>query len=394
MKYLFTLVLLFALSGSVWGQEIQTPTFQGRTASDWGRLLSDRSPSIRATASNALRKMGENAFPALVPLTQALHDGDPRVVDDAIWALGLIGKDAASSVSHLAGIVAQKDHPSRIAATAALGLIGSSQGVALPVLGAAAKDEDPELRSAAALALGSIGRETDAVIPTLIQLTKDQETDVRHSAVLALGRLGPKAKAAAPALKSLEADASMSIRRDTKFALARIEGSPIPLEKVSSRTGSTNPPPPSENQTAQTVYKNPVKPEPKSEPANPVPSTYNRTSEPTRTEVARTNATVPPPTRAETVTPTVVRPMQILSREKPRYTELATRHKVAGDVVLNVQFRADGTVGEVTVLRGLGYGLDESAVQAAKRIKFIPAERDGKPIDSLNKVQYSFVQID
>jgi len=35
----------------------------------------------------------------------------------------------------------------------------------------------------------------------------------------------------------------------------------------------------------------------------------------------------------------------------------------------------------VKVVRGLGHGLDESAVRAAEKIQFKPALRDGHPAD-------------
>jgi hypothetical protein len=34
------------------------------------------------------------------------------------------------------------------------------------------------------------------------------------------------------------------------------------------------------------------------------------------------------------------------------------------------------------VVRGLGYGLNEAAVQAAQQINFRPAMRNGQPVDS------------
>jgi len=36
----------------------------------------------------------------------------------------------------------------------------------------------------------------------------------------------------------------------------------------------------------------------------------------------------------------------------------------------------------VRVIRGLGHGLDEAAVQAAQQIHFKPALQDGQPADS------------
>ena len=81
---------------------------------------------------------------------------------------------------------------------------------------------------------------------------------------------------------------------------------------------------------------------------------------------------------------------QIISQSKPGYTEAARHNKIAGKVVLLVEFRADGTIGEVQVVRSLGYGLDECAVEAARQIRFRPAIQDGVPVLFWSKVEYSW----
>ncbi|MBI4747516.1 MAG: energy transducer TonB [Acidobacteria bacterium] len=81
---------------------------------------------------------------------------------------------------------------------------------------------------------------------------------------------------------------------------------------------------------------------------------------------------------------------QIISQSKPRYTEAARQNKIAGKVVLSVEFRADGTIGEVQVVKSLGYGLDECAVEAARHIRFRPAQKGGRPFTFRSRVEYSF----
>jgi TonB family protein len=66
-----------------------------------------------------------------------------------------------------------------------------------------------------------------------------------------------------------------------------------------------------------------------------------------------------------------------LSITKPAYTEDGRRHRVTGIIMLRVEYRADGTIGEVTALNSLGYGLDEAAIAAARKTVFIPAVRNG-----------------
>ncbi len=81
---------------------------------------------------------------------------------------------------------------------------------------------------------------------------------------------------------------------------------------------------------------------------------------------------------------------QIISQPKPGYTEAARQNKIAGKVVLSVEFRADGTIGEVQVVRSPGYGLDECAVEAARHIRFRPAIKDGVPVVYRSRVEFSW----
>jgi TonB family protein len=95
--------------------------------------------------------------------------------------------------------------------------------------------------------------------------------------------------------------------------------------------------------------------------------------------------TVPPPTPAERRTnaaaPTSV-PVSIQSKPTPVYTSEARELRIEGEVLLNVVFAANGTVRVVSVVHGLGHGLNESAQRAAQGVRFSPAMRDGHPVDS------------
>src|SRR5262245_14992828 len=70
----------------------------------------------------------------------------------------------------------------------------------------------------------------------------------------------------------------------------------------------------------------------------------------------------------------------ILYREKAKYTEEARNNGVQGTVVLQVVFNVNGKITDIKVIRGLPYGLTENAIEAAKKIKFKPAMKEGKPI--------------
>jgi TonB family protein len=75
-------------------------------------------------------------------------------------------------------------------------------------------------------------------------------------------------------------------------------------------------------------------------------------------------------------------PVEIISKPKPVYTEEARKRGIEGEVVLEVVFKASAQIRVVRILRGLGHGLDEAAIQAATQIRFRPAQRDGNPVDT------------
>jgi TonB family protein len=74
----------------------------------------------------------------------------------------------------------------------------------------------------------------------------------------------------------------------------------------------------------------------------------------------------------------------------PQYTDKARNRSIEGDLVLHALFRSDGSISNVKVEKGLGHGLDQRAIDAAKRIGFIPAQLDGKAVDAHAQIIYNF----
>ena len=74
-------------------------------------------------------------------------------------------------------------------------------------------------------------------------------------------------------------------------------------------------------------------------------------------------------------------PVEILSKPAPVYTAEAKSLKIEGEVVLKVVFVSSGKLQVLDVVSRLGHGLDEAAIEAAKKIRFKPARRDGQPVD-------------
>jgi len=71
----------------------------------------------------------------------------------------------------------------------------------------------------------------------------------------------------------------------------------------------------------------------------------------------------------------------VIRKVEPEYTEEARAAKLQGTVVLKVRIEPDGLIGRdsATVVRGLGMGLDEKAIDAVLLWQFKPSYRDGGP---------------
>jgi len=74
-------------------------------------------------------------------------------------------------------------------------------------------------------------------------------------------------------------------------------------------------------------------------------------------------------------------PLEIISKPSPVYTEEARLSRIQGEVALSVVFQANGAIRVLGIVKPLGHGLDQAAVEAASQIRFKPALRDGKPAD-------------
>jgi TonB family protein len=74
-------------------------------------------------------------------------------------------------------------------------------------------------------------------------------------------------------------------------------------------------------------------------------------------------------------------PVEILSKPVPAYTDDARAQRIEGEVVVEVEFAATGEIRVLRVVRGLGHGLDESAMRAVRAMRFKPAQRNGEPVD-------------
>lgn len=80
----------------------------------------------------------------------------------------------------------------------------------------------------------------------------------------------------------------------------------------------------------------------------------------------------------------------LLHRLTPVYPKAAQHAGIEGEVILMIVIDVQGRVETATVLKGLGYGLDESAVDAARRTEWRPASANGQPIRSTQRFSVHF----
>ena len=85
-----------------------------------------------------------------------------------------------------------------------------------------------------------------------------------------------------------------------------------------------------------------------------------------------------------------IAPPRLIYEAQASYPEAARRRGIEGDVILDVVVLANGMVGDIRILRGLGWGLDEQAVNAVRQWRFDPAVRFGEPVDVMVEVAVEF----
>ena len=81
---------------------------------------------------------------------------------------------------------------------------------------------------------------------------------------------------------------------------------------------------------------------------------------------------------------------RIRDKPIPKYTEAARKHNVNGTVALTAILCRSGLVTDIQVTKGLPFGLTEGAIDAAKKIKFEPAQKDGAAVSQTTQLEYNF----
>ena len=88
--------------------------------------------------------------------------------------------------------------------------------------------------------------------------------------------------------------------------------------------------------------------------------------------------------------PCIDKPPTIVHSPDPEYSVAAHNAKIQGEVVLTATIGTDGLAREIQVMRPLGYGLDELAMEAVKKWTFKPGESSGKPVPAKITLEVPF----
>jgi TonB family protein len=85
-----------------------------------------------------------------------------------------------------------------------------------------------------------------------------------------------------------------------------------------------------------------------------------------------------------------VKPPHLLTVIDPTSNDYAQKNNIAGMVFLQMVVDAQGRPGAVTIVRPIGFGLDEKAVEAVQHAQFRPGTLNGKPVPELVNLQVTF----
>ena len=81
---------------------------------------------------------------------------------------------------------------------------------------------------------------------------------------------------------------------------------------------------------------------------------------------------------------------RIIHSVVPEYTKEALDAKIEGDVVLSFLVGTDGSVSDIKVLKGLGYGLDEKAIECLQQWRLSPGTTHDEPISTHATAEINF----
>ena len=80
----------------------------------------------------------------------------------------------------------------------------------------------------------------------------------------------------------------------------------------------------------------------------------------------------------------------LVSKVEPEYSEEARQAKYSGSVLLSVVVDENGVPQNIKVVRPLGMGLDQKAIEAVMKWRFRPGMKGGKAVPVMAQIEVSF----
>jgi periplasmic protein TonB len=81
---------------------------------------------------------------------------------------------------------------------------------------------------------------------------------------------------------------------------------------------------------------------------------------------------------------------KVIFKIDPEYAEEARKAKDSGSVLISIVIDQMGRPKSARVVRSLGHGLDEKAVEAVSQWRFTPAMNGDKPVTTVGTIEVNF----
>ena len=86
--------------------------------------------------------------------------------------------------------------------------------------------------------------------------------------------------------------------------------------------------------------------------------------------------------------PTFDKNVKILFKPKPSWGD--GQDCSVGTVILRIEFLESGKIGKIDLVKGINKNRNEKSIEAAQKIRFRPAKKDGKNITAFRQVEFPF----
>ena len=85
--------------------------------------------------------------------------------------------------------------------------------------------------------------------------------------------------------------------------------------------------------------------------------------------------------------------VQLFFAKNLRYTQKAITKEISGKVYISFVVNKDGSISEVTLMKGLGFGLDEEAIRVVNKMpNWLPGKQGGRVVrvKIIQPIKFSF----